>query len=84
MTKRLQVLLDDSELAEIQEAARRRRMTTAEWVRQNLRAAREDQDTSDPRKMLEIIRHAATFSFPAPDIEQMNAEIEQGYLDTDT
>lgn len=81
MTKRLQVLLDDAELDDIQRAARRRNMTTAEWVRQNLRRARETEAGLDPRRKLELIRHAATFSFPTADIEQMNAEIEQGYLD---
>ena len=40
MSRRLQVLLDDDELAKIQEVARSQRMTTAEWVRQALRAAR--------------------------------------------
>jgi hypothetical protein len=33
------VVLDAKELAEIQRFARRQRMTTAEWVRQVLRAA---------------------------------------------
>ena len=41
MTKRLQVLLDDEELREIQELARRRHQTTAAWVRDALRVARD-------------------------------------------
>ena len=41
MSKRLQVLLDDEELAEIQELARRRHQTTAAWVRDALRVARD-------------------------------------------
>ena len=41
MTKRLQVLLDDEEFAEIQDLARRRHQTTAAWVREALRAARD-------------------------------------------
>ena len=36
MSKRLQVLLDETEFLEIQESARRCRMTVAEWVRQAL------------------------------------------------
>jgi len=40
MSKRLQVILDDEELAEIQRIAKRQRMTTAEGVRQAARAAR--------------------------------------------
>ncbi|MBP1597340.1 MAG: hypothetical protein H6Q05_2717, partial [Acidobacteria bacterium] len=37
MSKRLQVLLDESELREIQRVARAQKMTVAEWVRQILR-----------------------------------------------
>ena len=37
MSKRLQVILDDAELREIQRIARRQRLTVAEWVRQALR-----------------------------------------------
>ena len=42
MTQRLQVLLEDDEFAEIRRVAERQRMTVAEWVRQALRAARQD------------------------------------------
>src|SRR5438093_68744 len=40
MSKRLQVLLEESELREIQRLARSQKLTVAEWVRQALRAAR--------------------------------------------
>lgn len=80
MTKRLQVLLDDDELLDIQQSARRNRMTTAEWVRQRLREARKGEDGGDPGPKLEAIRRAFEHSFPTADIEQMNAEIERGYL----
>ena len=79
MSKRLQVLLDDEELAEIQQAARQQRMTTAEWVRQALRAAKREEPKGSARKKLEIIRAAAKHSYPAPDVEQMLSEIERGY-----
>jgi len=80
MSKRLQVLLPDKELAEIQQSARRQQMTTAEWVRQALRAARRAKSGVAPRKKLEVIRAAARHAFPSPDIEQMLTEIERGYL----
>ena len=80
MSKRLQVLLPDKELAEIQQLARRQQMTTAEWVRQALRAARRAKSGVAPRKKLEVIRAAARCAFPSPDIEQMLTEIERGYL----
>lgn len=40
MSTRLQVVMDDQELEEIQEAAERARLTTSEWVRRVLREAR--------------------------------------------
>ena len=40
MSKRLQVVMDDAEYDEIQQAADARRLTVSAWVRQTLRAAR--------------------------------------------
>lgn len=80
MSKRLQVLLPDKELAEIQQSARRQQMTTAEWVRQALRAARRATPGVAARKKLDVVRAAARHSLPAPDIDQMLSEIERGYL----
>ncbi len=79
MTKRLQVLLDEVELREVQKAARRERMSTAEWVRRALRAARRTKPLSDTGRKLDVIRAASRHGFPAPDIDRMLAEIEQGY-----
>ena len=80
MSKRLQVLLDDAEMRELQRAARAQRMTVAEWVRQALRAARRQAPAGDARKKLEVVRHAARQAFPTADIGDMLAEIEHGYL----
>jgi hypothetical protein len=79
MSKRLQVLLDDKELSEIQQSARRRQMTTAEWVRQALRAARRSEPRVAARKKLDVVRAAARHSFPSADIDRMLDEIERGY-----
>lgn len=81
MSKRLQVLLEEAELREVQRAARARRMTVAEWVRQALRAARHRDPTKGPERKLAAVRAAARYSFPTADIDQMLAEIERGYLD---
>lgn len=81
MSKRLQVLIDEKEWVEIQRAARSRRMTLAEWVRQALRTARQHQPQRDSEKKLKAIRAAARHSFPTGDITQMLSEIERGYLD---
>lgn len=80
MTKRLQVLLDDAELRTIQRLARRDKLTTAEWVRRRLRegAASARGDTASK---LAAIHAAYRYNIgPSPDIDQMLAEIEQGYL----
>jgi hypothetical protein len=79
MTKRLQVLLDDEELAEIQELARRRHQTTAAWVRDALRKARETAPYPDPVRKLRAVREASAHAYPAGDIDQMLREIEGGY-----
>ena len=82
MTKRLQVLLDDAELRTIQRLARRDKVTTAEWVRRRLREGAEASSRPDTASRLAAI-HAAyrrEAGVPSPDIDQMLAEIESGYL----
>lgn len=79
MTKRLQVLLDDADWREIQRAARERRLTIAEWVRQALRAARKQQPRGNLDRKLSAVRAAARHTFPTADIDQMLNEIERGY-----
>ena len=79
MTKRLQVLLDDEELAEIQDLARRRHQTTAAWVREALRAARDTATYPEAGRKLRAIREAAAKTYPIADIEDVLAEIERGY-----
>jgi len=81
MSQRLQVLLDETELAEIRRVARRHRMTVAEWVRQALRAARRDEPSVEPRRKLAAVREAAQFTYPTADIDVMLTEIERGYLE---
>jgi hypothetical protein len=80
MTKRLQVLFEDEELAEIQALARQRRQTTAAWVRDALRAARLSSEYPPPEAKLRAVREAAAYAFPVGSIEEMRAEIERGYL----
>lgn len=75
------MLLEDAELREVQKAARQARMTTAEWVRRALRAARRLQPATDTSRKLQVIRRAARHEFPAPDLDQMLAEIERGALE---
>lgn len=79
MSKRLQVLLDDAELRDIQRIARRQRVTVAEWVRRTLRAARRREPGGDVAKKLEAVRAAVRHSFPTAEIDEMLADIERGY-----
>lgn len=81
MSKRLQVMVDESELRAIQRSARHHRMTVAEWVRRAMRAARESERPTDPGIKLAAVRRAAGHSFPTADMEEMLAQIERGYLD---
>jgi len=79
MSKRLQVLLDEPEIREIQRAARAKRMTVAEWVRGALREARRKEPLGDVSEKLAAVRRAVRHRGPTGDIEQMLAEIERGY-----
>jgi hypothetical protein len=84
MTKRLQVLLDDDELADIHRHARLRHQTTAAWVRDALREARERRNAANEQELarrLAAIEKAYGYSHPVDDIEQMLEGIERGYLE---
>lgn len=76
----MQVPMDDAEYRDIQKFAKEKKMTVAEWVRQALRAAREQEPRSRSEKRFDIVREAAGHSFPTGDIGQILSEIERGYL----
>ncbi|MGA2098353.1 MAG: antitoxin [Candidatus Acidiferrum sp.] len=79
MAKRLQVILQDPEYREIQRAAKIRRMSIAEWVRQALEMARRREPVTDSAKKLAAIRAAVKHEAPTSDIKAMLEEIERGY-----
>ena len=79
MSKRLQVLLSDPEMSDIQRLAKREHLTVGEWVRRVLRDARESRPVIDPETKLKAVRRGAKYSFPTADLEQMLSEIERGY-----
>jgi hypothetical protein len=79
MSKRLQVLIPDEEMSDIQRLARRDRLTVGEWVRRTLREARMQKPANDPETKLKALRRGAEYSFPSADIDQMLSEIERGY-----
>jgi hypothetical protein len=77
---RLQVLLPDSEMTEIQRLAQRDGVTVGKWVRRALEEARTRQPVNAPEEKLKAVRLSTKYSFPTSDIDQMLSEIEQGYL----
>ena len=83
MTQKLQVLLDDEELAEIRRVAELQRLTVAEWVRRALRTARQHSPAGDPRGKLSVVREAAQGAYPVGDLPSMLTEIESGYVRDD-
>lgn len=81
MSKRLQVILDDGEMAEIRAIARSQKTTVAEWVRRALRVARSSAPSRSRQQKLAALRAGSEHAFPAGDVEKMLSEIERGYLD---
>jgi hypothetical protein len=79
----MQVLIDEAEYRRIQGAARRKRVTLAEWVRQVLRAAFRQEPLGDRDRKLAAVRAASRHSFPTGTVEQMNEEIARGYRGPD-
>lgn len=79
MSKRLQVLLPDPEMSDIQRLAKREGLTVGEWVRRALRDARASRPVIDPETKLKAVRRAVKYSLPTADMGQILAEIERGY-----
>ncbi len=80
MSKRLQVIMDDDELREIQRVAARERTTVADWVRRAIREARRQHPAKTASTKMEHVRAAARNAFPVAEITEMLQEIESGYL----
>lgn len=80
MSKRLQVLFDEDEFAELRAVAERHGLTVSDWVRQAIRTAGRREAAGDPSRKLAAVRAAMRHSFPTGDVEQMLEETERGYL----
>jgi xanthine/CO dehydrogenase XdhC/CoxF family maturation factor len=79
MTTRLQVLLDDDEYREIQQAAAAEHLTVAAWVRRALADVRRHQALGNAHDKLAAVREAAQCQYPTASIDVMLSEIESGY-----
>jgi predicted 2-oxoglutarate/Fe(II)-dependent dioxygenase YbiX len=80
MSKRLQVLFEDAEMEDLQDAARRRRISVSEWVRGAVREAHRREARGDMASQLDAVRAATRHEFPTADVDEMLAEIERGYM----
>ena len=83
MSHRLQILVDEDELAAIRAAAKRRHLNVSEYVRQTLREARDEEPARPVSKKLMVVREAAQYAYPTGSLEQLEAEIARGYLSED-
>ena len=82
MSKRLQVLLEESEFGRLRQIAREEGVTVSAWVRRVLRQASRDLPARRAEEKLTAIAHAVLHAFPTTDVDDMLAEIEQGYGET--
>jgi hypothetical protein len=82
MSRRLQVVLNDEELTDIQRVAHAQHMTVAEWVRQALRKERRQQPVVEAERKIQCVRESASNSYPTADMDKMLRDIERGRLGT--
>lgn len=78
--KRLQVLLDEDEFQVVRDEASRHGMTVSDWVRHALRHTSRREAEGVVEDKLAVIDHALQHEHPTGDIDEVLAEIEQGYL----
>jgi hypothetical protein len=79
MSKRLQVLMQDSEYERIQQAATSQHLAVGEFVRRELRRSCDSLSGKSIDEKLKAIQTALSHEFPVGTIEEINAEIELGY-----
>ena len=78
MSKRLQVVMSDSEAREIQRVSQAQCMSVSEWVRQALRKERREQPVTNAERKLQCVREACTNNYPTANIGQVLQDIERG------
>lgn len=70
--------MEDEELARVQSSAELEGMTVADWVRRALKRALQERPERARDRKIAAVRAAISHSFPAPDLDQMLAEIDRG------
>jgi len=81
MSKRLQVLLDEHEMADLKRTAAAQHMTVAEWVRQALRKAQRERPVYEISRKIQVVREATKNNYPTGDIDEMLNDINRGALE---
>ena len=81
MSKRLQLLLADDEIAELKGRAREERMTVSAWVRRAIYHEMNERPASSVRAKLELIDRLSDLGFPSGDYRDIAADIESDYGD---
>ncbi|MBI4585144.1 MAG: ribbon-helix-helix protein, CopG family [Planctomycetes bacterium] len=72
--------MDEKEYQRIQRLAKRARLSLGEFVRLALRKAAKLGSERSPQEKLTALRQAVKWEFPTGSIEEINAEIEKGYI----
>lgn len=80
MSSQLQVQFEDEEFRRIHAAAERDGLAVPDWARRVLLEAAGFARRASAEEKLAAVRAALEYRAPAPDIDIMLAEIEQGYL----
>lgn len=78
-TARLQVLFRMQEYQALQVFAKQQGLGLGEWVRQVLQRTIQEKSSMKSEQKMAAVRAAVALSEPVGDIDQMLAEIEQGY-----
>ena len=80
MTHRMQVLLGDAEYEQLRVTAQASNISVGEYVRRAIRRSLAEPVARPNEAKLLAVREAMAAYAPTGDIEQMNREIEEGYL----
>lgn len=78
MSKRLQIVVDETEALRFERSARREGLTLSEWGRRAMRDAERRGKAPTADAKLRAIERALQHGFPTGDISSMLAEIEAG------
>ncbi|MBI5705968.1 MAG: hypothetical protein HZC36_03140 [Armatimonadetes bacterium] len=79
MSKRLQVLISDEEMALIKRRAEGEHLPVGQWVRKSLRQVAEQRSSKTYEERMAALEEASKVNAPTCDIDQMLRESEKGY-----